>query len=84
VLVVLASAAVFGASYVALTAVLVLWSTRITPDRAASAVAASFLALSAGQVLGAGVVGWLIDGLGWLPAFAIAAVAVILAPRPPC
>lgn len=83
VVVVLASAAVFGASYVALTAVLLLWSTRLTPDRAATAVAASFLALSAGQVLGAGAVGWLIDGLGWLPAFAITAAAVILAPRPP-
>lgn len=82
VAVVLASAAVFGASYVALTAVLVLWSARLTPDRTASAVAVSFLALSAGQVVGAGAVGWLIDGLGWLPAFAIAAVAVILAPRP--
>ena len=70
----LAAAAVFGASYVALTSVMVLAAGN------ASAVAASFLALSTGQVVGAAVVGWLIDGVGWLPAFAIAAGVALVAP----
>ncbi|WP_168200897.1 MFS transporter [Allokutzneria sp. NRRL B-24872] len=66
--------AVFGASYVALTAVMVLAAGN------ASAVAASFLALSTGQVVGAVGVGWLIDAAGWLPAFAIAAGVALVAP----
>ncbi|GAA3987262.1 MFS transporter [Allokutzneria multivorans] len=68
------AAAVFGASYVALTAVMVLAAGN------ASAVAASFLALSTGQVVGAAVVGWLIDAAGWLPAFAVAAGVALVAP----
>ncbi|MCP3803956.1 MFS transporter [Allokutzneria sp. A3M-2-11 16] len=70
----LIAAAVFGASYVALTSVMVLAAGN------ASAVAASFLALSTGQVVGAAAVGWLIDGAGWLPAFAIAAGVALVAP----
>ncbi|SDM25967.1 MFS transporter [Allokutzneria albata] len=68
------AAAVFGASYVALTSVMVLAAGN------ASAVAASFLALSTGQVVGAAAVGWLIDGVGWLPAFAVAAGVALVAP----
>ncbi|MFB9909442.1 MFS transporter [Allokutzneria oryzae] len=74
VLLAMVSAAVFGASYVALTTVMVLAAGE------PSAVAASFLALSAGQLAGAAVVGWVIDGAGWLPAFAAAALLAVAAP----
>jgi MFS family permease len=49
--IVLASAVLFGASYVALTGILILWASRIEPHRAATAVAATFLLLSAGQLV---------------------------------
>jgi predicted MFS family arabinose efflux permease len=69
----LASAVLFGASYVALTGVLILWASRLAPHRAATAVAGSFLLLSLGQLVGASLIGTLIDHAGWTPAFLTAA-----------
>jgi predicted MFS family arabinose efflux permease len=69
----MASAVLFGASYIALTGVLILWAFRVMPQRAATAVAGVFLLVSLGQVLGAGVVGRLIDSAGYVPAFLTAA-----------
>jgi hypothetical protein len=60
---------------------LVLWACRIAPCRAPSAVAGVFLLISAGQLVGAGAIGALIDLAGWTPAFlAAAGVAVACAP----
>ena len=77
----LASAVAFGASFVALTSVLVVWATRIEAQRPAAAVSGAFVLFSAGSVVGALVVGRLIDAAGYEPAFlAAAAVAVACAP----
>ena len=79
--VVLASAVLFGASYVALSGILILWAARLEPDRAATAVAATFLLLSAGQLVGATLTGLLIDHAGWTASFLAAAVgALVIAP----
>jgi predicted MFS family arabinose efflux permease len=69
----MAGAVLFGAGYVALTGVLILWASRVVPGRAATAVAGVFLLLSLGQLLGAGLVGRLIESAGWIPAFLTAA-----------
>jgi predicted MFS family arabinose efflux permease len=61
---VFASATVFGASYIILTAVLLLWSLRIYPDRSAFGVGLSFLVLALGQSVGAPLVGVLTDAAG--------------------
>jgi predicted MFS family arabinose efflux permease len=77
----LGSATLFGATYIAACGVLVLWACRIAPRRAPSAVAGVFLLTSAGQLVGAGAIGTLIDLAGWTPAFlAAAGVAIASAP----
>lgn len=49
--------AAFGGSYVALSGVLIACATRATPHRAAGSTAALFIALTAGQALGAAGLG---------------------------
>ena len=75
--IVLASAVLFGAGYVALTGILILWASRIEPQRAATAVAAAFLLLSAGQLVGATLIGMLIDHAGWTASFLTAASSAL-------
>jgi predicted MFS family arabinose efflux permease len=75
--IVLASAVLFGVSYVALTGILILWASRIEPHRAATAVAATFLLLSAGQLVGATLTGMLIDHAGWTASFLTAAASAL-------
>jgi predicted MFS family arabinose efflux permease len=75
--IVLASTVLFGASYVALTGILILWASRIEPHRAATAVAATFLLLSAGQLVGATLIGMLIDHAGWTASFLTAAAGAL-------
>jgi predicted MFS family arabinose efflux permease len=77
----LASAATFGASFVALSGILILWATRLDPDRPAAAVSGAFVLLSVGGVAGALAVGALIDRVGHLDAF-LAAAGVALACAP--
>jgi predicted MFS family arabinose efflux permease len=72
--VVLVSAALFGASYYALSGVLILWAVRLVPDSAATAVAAAFLLMAGGQLVAATTVGLLIDEAGWTASFLAAAV----------
>jgi predicted MFS family arabinose efflux permease len=72
--VVLVSAALFGASYYALSGVLLLWVAPLVPDSAATAVAAAFLLMAGGQLVGATTVGLLIDEAGWTASFLAAAV----------
>lgn len=75
--IVFASAALFGASYVALTGILILWASRLVPHRAATAVGATFLLLSGGQLVGAALTGVLIDHAGWTASFLTAAASAL-------
>lgn len=59
--VVFGAAAVFGAVYIALTGLLLVWGTRVYPERPVFGVGAAFLLIAVGQALGAPVLGWLMD-----------------------
>jgi predicted MFS family arabinose efflux permease len=63
------SAAVFGASYVCLCGLVLLWSTRLHPDRASFGVGVSFLMIAVGQSVGAPLAGALTDAAGGTSAF---------------
>ena len=53
----LAAGALFGAAYIALSGVLLVWATRTYRSRPALGVGLSFFAIAAGQALGAPLVG---------------------------
>lgn len=53
----LTGAAVFGAAYMAMSGVLILWSRRLDPRRGAAITAWLFIALAIGQAFGARVLG---------------------------
>ncbi|WP_232666772.1 MFS transporter [Pseudonocardia sp. TRM90224] len=72
------TAGVFGAVYIALTGVLLVWGTRVFPDRPAFGVGAAFLLIAIGQVVGAPLVGLLIDVAGAPTAFVAAAAVAAL------
>lgn len=72
------AAAVFGAVYIVLTGLLLLWGTELRPDDPAAGVGLGFLVLALGQALGAPLVGVLITAAGAVPAFAVAAAAAAL------
>jgi predicted MFS family arabinose efflux permease len=77
----IAGAMVFGASFVAVTGMIVLWATRLEPGRPAAAMSAPFVLLAVGGMAGAAVAGALADRAGWVAAFlAAAGVAVATAP----
>jgi predicted MFS family arabinose efflux permease len=71
-------AAVFGAVYIALTSVLLVWGTRAYPDMPAFGVGAPFLVLALGQATAAPVVGLLSDATSPAVAFGAAALAAVL------
>ena len=82
----LAGAAVFGAVYIGLTGVLLLWGAATWPDRPATGVGIVFLVLAAGQGLGSSLVGVVAGSIG-LPGAVVVAGAVLVAgcalrPRP--
>lgn len=81
---VLIAAAVFGATYIALSGLLLLWATRVYADSVSFGVALSFFAIAAGQAIGAPAVGTLAEKAGLPTAFAIVAVigAAATAVRP--
>lgn len=81
----LAAAAVFGAAYIALTGLLLVWATRVYADGVTYGVGLSFFAIAAGQALGAPVVGGLVERFGGATAFVVVAVAAVAAllVRPP-
>lgn len=84
-LVALVASGVFGAVYIALTGILLVWSTRVYEASPARGVGVVFLALALGQALGAPLLGAAADAVG-LPAAFIAAGGVALAGvfiRPP-
>ncbi|MUL41342.1 YbfB/YjiJ family MFS transporter [Streptomonospora sp. PA3] len=63
----------FGAVYIALTGVLLLWGTRVYPESPAFGVGAAFLAIAAGQAAASPAVGLLSDAFGPVAAFTAAA-----------
>ena len=60
----LVAAILFGASYIGLTGLALIWSTRLYPDRASLGVGISFCMIAAGQAAGAVTAGWLIETIG--------------------
>ncbi|MEW1836001.1 MFS transporter [Microbacterium sp. NPDC079995] len=64
---------VFGAVYIAVTGVLLVWSTRIFVESPATGVGAAFLALALGQALGSPLIGWVADLADLRVAIAVAA-----------
>lgn len=67
-----AAVAAFGASYTALSGVLIVWAVRVTPERQAQGTIVMFIALAAGQATGSA-------GLGVLQGFATPAATFSLA-----
>lgn len=79
------AAAVFGATYIALTGIVLVWVTRLFPDRASFGVGISFLCIAVGQAIASPLAGAGVEALT-LPGVFIACVAVtgigaLLAPR---
>ncbi|QYN32214.1 YbfB/YjiJ family MFS transporter [Pseudonocardia sp. DSM 110487] len=73
--VVFVAAALFGAVYIGLTAVLLVWGTRTYPDAPALGVGAAFLLIAVGQTLAAPALGLLSDLTTAPVAFGAAAIA---------
>ena len=73
-----AAAATFGALYIAITGLLLLWGTRVYADRPVFGVGAAFLLIAAGQALGAPLLGALADALTTPGAFLVAALLIVL------
>tara|TARA_B100000678_G_scaffold267551_1_gene253176 strand:- start:177 stop:1310 length:1134 start_codon:yes stop_codon:yes gene_type:complete len=61
---VLGSGALFGAAYVMLTGVYLVWGIRALPDRPATGLTIGFLSLAIGQTVGAPIFGLLLGGPG--------------------
>jgi predicted MFS family arabinose efflux permease len=80
------AAAIFGAAYIALTGMLLLWGTLIYPTSPGFGVGAAFLMIAAGQAVGAPLVGALTDlatsRTAFLTAAATALAGAALTPRP--
>ena len=81
-----ATGAVVGAVYIALTGLLLIWATRVHPDRPVFGVGATFLVIALGQAVGAPVLGVVADGVTLPGAFLVAAAVCVLGalvrPRP--
>ncbi|AMO60294.1 arabinose efflux permease family protein [Mycolicibacterium phlei] len=75
----LLAATLFGAAYIALTGLVLLWGARLYPDSASFGVGLGFFILAAGQAVGAPVTGALIDVYGGRVAFAAVAVVGLAA-----
>ncbi|WP_326547771.1 MFS transporter [Mycolicibacterium sp. ND9-15] len=73
------AATLFGAAYIGLTGLVLLWSARLYPDSTSTGVGLSFFTLAAGQALGAPVAGALIDLSGARTAFVVIAAVGLCA-----
>ncbi|MEJ5869171.1 YbfB/YjiJ family MFS transporter [Pseudokineococcus sp. 5B2Z-1] len=71
--------AVFGGAYTALSGVLIAWAGHLRPDAAGPATATLFVALTAGQAVGASATGALAAQVGLPAAFGVCAVVVFSA-----
>lgn len=74
----LVSGAAFGASYMALTGLCIVWAARIYPHMPARGVTLSFFSLGVGQTLGSPLAGALADISGLATVFAVVAVMSLL------
>ncbi|PYF97239.1 Predicted arabinose efflux permease, MFS family [Georgenia satyanarayanai] len=81
-----AAVAVFGASYTALSGVLIVWAVRTVPEASAGATVLLFVALALGQAAGAVLVGGLLGATSAVVAFstagAVGGVATLVVVRP--
>ncbi|QOL79677.1 MFS transporter [Pseudooceanicola spongiae] len=74
----LVGGAIFGAAYVMLTGVYLIWGTHAFPDRPATGLMVGFLTIAVGQTVGAPLFGFLLAGPGVASAvICFAAVALI-------
>lgn len=73
----LIASGVFGAVYIALTGILLVWSTRVFSERPSSGVGLVFLALALGQAVGSPVLGAIADASDLRIAFVAAAVITV-------
>lgn len=82
---VLVASAVFGATYIALTGLLLVWSTRVFAERPARGVGMAFVAIALGQAAIAPVLGAIADATSLVAAFWVAAALALTASavRPP-
>ena len=71
--------ALFGAAYVMLTGVYLVWGIRALPDRPATGLMIGFLTIAVGQTAGAPLFGFLMAGPGAWPAVMCFAVVALLA-----
>lgn len=80
-----AAAAVFGAAYISLTGLALLWSTRIYPERTSFGVGLCFFMIAAGQAVGAPAAGLVTDAAGATTAFYLCAtlglIGALVCPR---
>lgn len=74
----LTAAAMFGASYLMLCGLALLWSTQLFVGRAAIGVGTAFLFLAVGQALGAPIAGALIEEVGHVVGFLVFAALGVL------
>lgn len=73
--VIMMSVSVFGAAYIGLTGLLLLWSTRVYPDSPSLGVGLSFFMIAFGQATGAALAGNSIDAFGATTTFVLFALA---------
>ncbi|GAN80094.1 MFS transporter [Acidocella aminolytica] len=71
--------ALFGAAYMMLTGVYLVWGTHALPDRPATGLMIGFLTIAVGQTAGAPLFGFLMAGPGAGPAVICFAVVALLA-----
>ena len=76
------AAALFGASYIALSGVLIVWAVRILPEAGSAGTVALFIALAVGQAAGSLALGAVLRPEEPLPAFALAAALGVVAVLP--
>ncbi|MEU5842001.1 MFS transporter [Rhodococcus sp. NPDC047139] len=73
------SVALFGASYIAMSGVLIVWAVRSLPDRAAEGTVALFIALAVGQTAGSLAFGALLSATSAAPTFVVAGAVGVAA-----
>ena len=70
-LAIMAAVIVFGAAYIGLTGLLLVWSTRVYPESPSLGVGLAFFTIALGQAIGAPAVGALIGALGITTTFVV-------------
>ncbi len=75
----LASSALFGLTYMALTGLCILWAARLFPERPARGVTWSFAGLGAGQTAAAPLAGAAASGLGQAAVFGLTGLVALVA-----